>query len=93
MGTGPFERPEPVRASSHSSTSPRSSGSWDGLLPASPPETGRGHCLPCSLPLDRQRIVNDELTRGTSLHHLSKKFAISRESLRIHRDQHLTAKW
>jgi hypothetical protein len=45
------------------------------------------------LPLDRQSILNDELTRGVSLHHLSKKYAINRESLRKHRDRHLTIRW
>ena len=94
MGTGFLERPEPVKASSHSRATNRSSESWDGPvgMPAVA-DTGRGHCLPCALPLDRQAVLNEELTRGVSLQHLSKKYSINRGSLRTHRDRHLTPSW
>lgn len=53
---------------------------------------------PGSLPVlpaaaGRQGQLNDELQRGLALNGVSKRYGINRESLRRHRDEHLTIAW
>jgi hypothetical protein len=51
---------------------------------------GRTHCLACHLPEQRQQQLNEELARGLPLYRLSKKYEINRESLRWHKQNHVT---
>jgi hypothetical protein len=51
---------------------------------------GRTHCLACHLPEPRQQQLNEELARGLPLYRLSKKYDINRESLRWHKQNHVT---
>jgi len=51
---------------------------------------GSGKCLAFSLPAADQSRLKDELLRGTALYKLAKKWGINRQSLRNHREKHLS---
>src|SRR5712692_3574192 len=51
---------------------------------------GSGKCVACHKPADEQARIKDDLVAGVPLYRLAKQWGINRESLRNHRDRHLS---